>query len=112
MRVRHREAVLVARNCWGALQGYQALISVMNFAGPWRWRHPRSRTNRRLRRRGVIAGCGRRLRTDGALQISQFMEGRGTIGLLAVDVKLASDGTLIVCLLYRGKLFAVGDGGL
>jgi hypothetical protein len=58
------------------------------------------------------ASDNRWLRGDGALQISKIAKGRGAIGLFAGHGTLAFDDTLIVCLLYRGKSFAIGDGSL
>jgi hypothetical protein len=66
----------------------------------------------RLCRRGASGSRRRWMRSDGALQICKIADGRSAIGPFAAHRKLAFDRALIICLLNRGKLFAVGDGSL
>ena len=75
-------------------------------------RRRRSRGQLGRRRGGASGNRSWGLRGDGTLQISKIADGRGAIDLPAGYCKLALDGALIICLLYRGELSAVGDGSL
>jgi hypothetical protein len=77
----------------------------------WQGR-PRGRPSRRRGSDGCRPGLYRRGASDGTFQINKIADSRGAIGMFAAQRTLAFDGALIVCLLDRGKLFAVGAGGL
>ena len=100
------------RSAWEATQSLFPVLPLAPLSGmPWQGR-PRGRRSRRRGSGGRRLDLRRRGASDGALQINKIADGRGAINMFAAQRTLAFDGALIVCLLDRGKLFAVRAGGL